>query len=115
MALADRLRLVLCLALAGLATAISSSSLAVASDSEPPLRVWIDTDAACGHRATADPDDCFALWMLTKAPQLVVAGVSTVFGNAPLADTDRIVRSVLERSKRGDLPPLVHRGFAHAF
>ena len=94
---------------------MSSPSLAVASDSEPTLRVWIDTDAACGHRATADPDDCFALWMLTKAPQVVVAGVSTVFGNAPLADTDRIVRSVLERSKRGDLPPLVHRGLAHAF
>jgi purine nucleosidase len=94
---------------------MSSSSLAVASDSEPTLRVWIDTDAACGHRATADPDDCFALWMLTKAPQVVVAGVSTVFGNAPLADTDRIVRRVLERSKRGDLPPRVHRGFAHAF
>ena len=114
MDLADRPRLILWLAVAGLATAMNSSSLAVASDSEPAMRVWIDTDAACGHRATADPDDCFALWMLTKAPQFVVAGVSTVFGNAPLADTDRIVRRVLERSNRGDLPQLVHRGFAHA-
>src|SRR5688572_7956037 len=26
-----------------------------------PRRVWIDTDAACGHAGDADADDCFAL------------------------------------------------------
>lgn len=26
-----------------------------------PVRVWIDTDAACGQGQRTDPDDCFAI------------------------------------------------------
>ena len=47
----------------------------------PPGRIWIDTDAACGAAARADPDDCFAfLWLVLQSAD--IAGVSTSFGNA---------------------------------
>jgi hypothetical protein len=48
-----------------------------------PARIWIDTDAACGHSRTTDPDDCFVLLLLAHAPGVRIAGISTVFGNAP--------------------------------
>jgi len=53
----------------------------------PPFsrRVWIDTDAACGHGPRTDPDDCFAIALLLRAPELEVVGISTVAGNAPHA------------------------------
>jgi inosine-uridine nucleoside N-ribohydrolase len=85
------------------------------SDFERRSPVWIDTDAACGHRATADPDDCFALLVLVGASELAVVGVSTVFGNAPLEDSDRITRRVLEEWRGDALPPAVFQGLAHPF
>ena len=60
-----------------------------------PERVWIDTDAACGHGRATDPDDCFALLALIRAPGLEIVGVSTVFGNAPLDVTDRTTRDLI--------------------
>lgn len=60
-----------------------------------PGRIWIDTDAACGRSRTTDPDDCFALALLLESPELEVVGVSTVFGNAPLAVTDRTTRALV--------------------
>src|SRR5262249_44437605 len=45
-----------------------------------PHRLWIDTDAACGHARDADPDDCFALLLLLRAPGIEVVGISTVRG-----------------------------------
>ncbi len=56
-------------------------------------RIWIDTDAACGLNSSADPDDCLALMLLARASNIKIAGVSTVFGNAYLDDTDQIVRT----------------------
>ncbi len=47
-----------------------------------PRRVWIDTDAACGHTARTDPDDCFAIALLARS-DIEIAGISTVAGNAP--------------------------------
>lgn len=58
-------------------------------------RIWIDTDAACGASRTTDVDDCFALIALLKTPRLRVAGISTVFGNARLATTDRTTRELV--------------------
>lgn len=51
----------------------------------PPFsrRVWIDTDAACGHGPRTDPDDCFAIALLVRAPEIELVGISTVAGNAP--------------------------------
>ena len=85
-----------CIAVIGLAVPMTSDAT-LASDFAWRSPVWIDTDAACGHRATADPDDCFALLVLVGASELAVVGVSTVFGNAPLEDTDRITRRVFEK------------------
>lgn len=74
-------------------------------------RVWIDTDAACGHGPTTDPDDCFALSLLVQAPGIEVVGISTVFGNASVDVTDATTRSLVDRLRTsgGGQPP-VHRG-----
>jgi purine nucleosidase len=63
----------------------------------PTRRVWIDTDAACGHTSRTDVDDCLALWLLAVRPELKVVGVSTVFGNAPVSVTDRTTRALVAR------------------
>ncbi len=78
-----------------------------------PPRVWIDTDAACGEGRRTDPDDCFAILALGRAPGVAVAGISTVFGNAPLEVTDRVTRQLVARL-RGGRPdaPEVFRGSA---
>lgn len=74
-----------------------------------PRRVWIDTDAACGHSARADADDCFALLILLSAPGIEVVGISTVHGNAPVEEAQRIVEDL--GAVVGRTPP-VHRGSA---
>lgn len=83
----------------------------------PPVRVatriWIDTDAACGYGRRTDPDDCFAVLLLAKSPDLRIVGVSTVFGNAPLQVTDSVTRALAERLRRDGLAPIpVYRGSA---
>lgn len=65
------------------------------SFASPPIRVWIDTDAACGQGQRTDPDDCLAILLLAQQNAVEVVGVSTVFGNAPLADTDRVTRNLI--------------------
>ncbi len=75
-----------------------------------PARIWVDTDAACGFGERTDADDCLALLLLARTG-LEVAGVSTVHGNAPLADTDRITRELVEKLEAdGAVWPAVHRG-----
>lgn len=99
-------------------------------DGGPPVamarRVWIDTDAACGHGRTTDPDDCFAILLLAQAPGVEIAGISTVHGNAPLGVTDRTTRDLAAALAhdgvaelavyRGSAVPLGHAGtpVAHA-
>ena len=56
-----------------------------------PKRLWIDTDAACGHTARTDPDDCFALALLARS-EAQLAGVSVVEGNAPRETVEATVR-----------------------
>ncbi|HET9041347.1 MAG TPA: nucleoside hydrolase [Gemmatimonadales bacterium] len=77
-----------------------------------PRRIWIDTDAACGHARTADPDDCLAILLLARTPDVELVGISTVFGNAPLDVTDRTTRELaaLLRGEGVDVP--VYRGAA---
>lgn len=67
-----------------------------------PKRIWIDTDAACGHSRTTDPDDCFALLLLARAHDVQVASVSTVHGNASLEVTDRTTRELVAMLRRKD-------------
>ena len=59
-----------------------------------PRRLWIDTDAACGYGRRTDPDDCFAIAFLARAPDLEIVGISTVFGNAPRDAVDRTTREL---------------------
>ena len=66
-----------------------------AASVEAPSRIWIDTDAACGHGPRTDPDDCLALLLLADTSGLDIAGISTVFGNAPLDVTDRTTRELV--------------------
>jgi pyrimidine-specific ribonucleoside hydrolase len=55
---------------------------AVTSGTMPaPRPVWIDTDLACGSGKTSDVDDCWALALALRSPELAVVGISTVFGN----------------------------------
>ncbi len=60
----------------------SSKPLPVVAPSElpaAPVRIWVDTDAACGEGPRTDPDDCLAIWHLVRQADLTVAGISTVF------------------------------------
>jgi len=77
----------------------------------PPGRIWIDTDAACGAAARADPDDCFAiLWLVVQGAE--IAGVSTSFGNAS-GDvvTERLAALSAQMLQDGLSVPPVFRGY----
>jgi len=58
------------------------------------MRVWIDADAACGTGKRRDPDDCLALLALASAKHIDIAGISTVFGNAPVSEADQVMRAL---------------------
>ena len=58
--------------------------------------VWIDTDVAIGA-PWREVDDAFALLLASNSPELHVVGVSTTYGNAPLATTTTVARRVVER------------------
>ena len=67
-----------------------------ARDTAQPVRVWIDADAACGTGKRRDPDDCLALLSLASATNIDSVGISTVFGNAPVAETDQVMRALVQ-------------------
>jgi len=81
--------------------------------SPSPVRVWIDTDAACGRGQRTDPDDCLAILLLARDHRIEIAGVSTVFGNAPLPETDGTTRALMAAVDRHKPRPVpVYRGAA---
>ncbi len=67
-----------------------------ARDTLRPTRVWVDTDAACGTGERRDPDDCLALLSLAGAAGIDIVGMSTVFGNAPVAEADKVTRALAQ-------------------
>lgn len=71
-----------------------------------PLRIWIDTDAACGTGPRTDPDDCLALLRLARADGIEVVGISTVFGNAPIEVTDSVTRVLVAQLPPENRPPV---------
>lgn len=73
----------------------------------PAKRIWVDTDAACGHTPRTDPDDCLALLALAEASHVTIAGISVVGGNAPIEVTDRITRELASRLPR---PTPIYKG-----
>jgi pyrimidine-specific ribonucleoside hydrolase len=70
----------------GTATAFGSTGAA-----QTRIPVWIDTDPAIGE-PERDVDDGFALIQAFRSPELVIRGVSVVFGNAPLPEGLPIAR-----------------------
>jgi inosine-uridine nucleoside N-ribohydrolase len=68
-----------------------------------PRRLWIDTDAACGHSARTDPDDCFAIVLLARSPGVQIVGISAVAGNAPIGVVERTLLQL-------DIPAPVRSG-----
>jgi inosine-uridine nucleoside N-ribohydrolase len=86
--------------------------------SSSPTRVWIDTDAACGHGPRVDPDDCLAILLLARQESVDIVGISTVFGNAPLDETHRTTNVLADQLRtderlsvplyRGSSMPLIH-------
>lgn len=74
-------------------------------------RVWIDTDAACGHSQRTDPDDCLALMLLIRSSDLKLAGISTVYGNATIDITDSVTRELVAiLATEGTSVPKVYLG-----
>ena len=91
---------------------VSPLPLSAPVDPVPPERIWIDTDAACGHTPRTDVDDCLALWLLlTMSAGPDIAGISTVHGNAAVDVTDAITRTLVDLIGETRRPaPVVHRG-----
>jgi pyrimidine-specific ribonucleoside hydrolase len=77
-----------------------------------PEAVWIDTDPACGLGATDDVDDCWALLAAFKSPEIVVRGISTVFGNVDCDTAHRVASNFIRRSteEEGVAVPALYRG-----
>lgn len=62
------------------------------------MRLIIDTDVALGavHEGRPrDVDDAYALVASLNSTEIDLKGITTVFGNAPLADTDAIAREIV--------------------
>lgn len=59
------------------------------------LPIWIDTDPACGQSATNDVDDCWALMMALRSPELDLRGISTTFGNTKGETALQVARQVI--------------------
>lgn len=75
-----------------------------------PSRIWVDADPACGAGPRVDPDDCLAIWYLMRRVDVTIAGISTVFGNAPLEATDAVARELIARLHPARAVVPVHRG-----
>jgi pyrimidine-specific ribonucleoside hydrolase len=67
-----------------IAAAACAATRIAAAQPAAAVPIWIDTDPAVGV-ADRDVDDGFALLQAFHSPELVLRGVSVVFGNAPLA------------------------------
>jgi len=90
----------------------SMESIPEATTPPIPRRVWIDTDAACGHSPRTDPDDCFAIALLLGSSEVDVVGISTVAGNASLEVVEATTRAIARGrvSVDGDLRVALERG-----
>lgn len=76
---------------------VSSMAWALTTNAENRRRVWIDSDAACTGERLKDPDDCLAIFALTRTAQVDIAGVSSVFGNADLERTHGVLLDLARR------------------
>jgi len=70
--------------------------------SETPI-VYIDTDIGLGTPG-AEIDDAAALMMLLDNPKILIAGISTIFGNVPVKDAAANLARFVEYFGRSDIP-----------
>lgn len=56
--------------------------------------VWIDSDLSLGS-PLREVDDAYALLLALRSPELTIAGISSTYGNAPLAGTTARLRKSL--------------------
>lgn len=61
-----------------------------------PTKIIFDTDPGI--------DDCMALFLALRSPELDVVGVTTVFGNTPTEQCARNAQRALHLAGRGDIP-----------
>lgn len=74
----------------------------MASVSSPVQRVLVDTDTGL--------DDAHSLMYLLAQPDVEIEAITTIYGNTPVVDSARNVRTVLRLAGREDIP--VHLGEA---
>jgi pyrimidine-specific ribonucleoside hydrolase len=58
--------------------------------------VWLDTDASIGS-PFREVDDAFAILLALRCSNLRIAGISTTYGNAPLATTTAVTTDLIGR------------------
>jgi len=81
------------------------------------MRIWIDTDPALGYREDDRPkdvDDAFVIVEALRDPEVDVAGIGTVFGNAPVDVGTRIARELAAAVGGAASDTKVACGAAHA-
>ncbi|MEP6699372.1 MAG: nucleoside hydrolase [Verrucomicrobiota bacterium] len=61
--------------------------------------IWIDTDVSIGS-PIREVDDAFALVVAFHSPEIHIAGISTTYGNAPLAYTTRKAQFLVQNFGR---------------
>jgi inosine-uridine nucleoside N-ribohydrolase len=80
------------------------------SSNASKLPIWIDTDPACGQSATSDVDDCWALMLALRSPELNIRGISTTFGNTKGETALEVARQVIRHlggaSQSNRTPPI---------
>ena len=69
-------------------------------------RVWIDTDLSIGS-PIREVDDAYALVLAFHSPEIQIAGLSTIYGNASLG---RTTRATLDFVQRFGAAPGLERG-----
>lgn len=87
----------------------AESAFVGAQDSGTDRAIWLDVDPAV-RRGGHEPDDGVALALAFASPEVRVAGVSVVFGNAPLEEGLPIAEELAARFGPPGLE--VHRGAA---
>nr|MBA2586135.1 nucleoside hydrolase [Chthoniobacterales bacterium] len=71
--------------------------------------VWIDTDPALGS-PFREVDDGYALLLALHSPELHILGISTTYGNAPLARTTVVANTIATRFGSDKAPIRVYPG-----
>ncbi len=66
-----------------------------------PEPVWIDADPACDEHRLGEVDDCWALVLAFRSPEIAIRGVSTVFGNTDGATAFAIASALTRRFAGG--------------